>query len=73
MTPGDNRRPSDSLMYGNVVFSLPDSLYLLLRDLIVERTGVLFDEPKRSLLADKLSGVVTSNGLTSLLDRKSVV
>ncbi len=68
MTPGDNRRPSDSLMYGNVVFSLPDSLYLLLRDLIVERTGVLFDEPKRSLLADKLSGLVTSNGLTSLLD-----
>jgi chemotaxis protein methyltransferase CheR len=68
MTPGDNRRPADSLTYGSSVPTLPDSLYLLLRDLIVERTGVLFDEPKRTLLADKLSGLVTSNGLTSLLD-----
>ena len=68
MTLPDNRRPHDSLAYGNVVFALPDGVYALLRDLIVERTGVLFDEPKRSLLADKLSGLVTSNGLTSLLD-----
>jgi len=68
MTPEDNRRQPYSATYGSVAPSLPDSLYVLLRDLIVERTGVLFDEPKRTLLADKLCGLVTSNGLTSLLD-----
>ena len=54
--------------YGTEVFALSDAAFALLRDLIVERTGVLFDAPKRSLLADKLSDLVTANGLTSFLD-----
>ena len=49
-------------------FALPDTHYVLLRDLIVERTGVLYDEAKRSLLVDKLSAVVMENDLTSFLD-----
>lgn len=48
--------------------ALPDSSFVLLRDLIVQRTGVLFDESKRSLLADKLSALVIENGFTSFLD-----
>src|SRR5689334_18038342 len=50
------------------VFALPDGPYALLRDLIVERTGILFDLPKRGMLADKLSELVAQNGLTSFLD-----
>jgi chemotaxis protein methyltransferase CheR len=63
---GDAARPANG--YGNELFALPDSAYLLLRDLLVERTGVLFDEQKRGLLADKLSELVAANGLTSFLD-----
>jgi chemotaxis protein methyltransferase CheR len=48
--------------------ALPDSVYALLRDLVVERTGVLFDERKRSLFADKLSELVIEHGLASFLD-----
>lgn len=57
-----------SLGYGTELFSLPDAAYTLLRDLIVQRTGVLFDAPKRALLADKLSELIAANGLTSFLD-----
>lgn len=53
---------------GNDLFSLSDATYVLLRDLIVQRTGVWFDLPKRGLLADKLSELVAANGLTSFLD-----
>ena len=48
--------------------ALPDGPFVLLRDLIVQRTGVLFDDAKRSLLADKLSSLVFENGFTSFLD-----
>ena len=54
--------------FGTALFPLSDSSYVLLRDLIAERTGVLFDPPKLGLLADKLSELVTANGLTSFLD-----
>ena len=48
--------------------ALPDGPFVLLRELIVQRTGVLFDDLKRSLLADKLSSLVIENGFTSFLD-----
>lgn len=54
--------------FGTALFPLSESSYVLLRDLIAERTGVLFDPPKLGLLADKLSELVTANGLTSFLD-----
>lgn len=53
---------------GNELFTLSDTTYGLLRDLIVQRTGVWFDAPKRGLLSDKLSELVVENGLTSFLD-----
>ena len=65
---GANGRRSGSSEFGAALFSLPDSSFYLLRDLIAERTGILFDEPKRSLLADKVSELVTANGLSSFLD-----
>jgi chemotaxis protein methyltransferase CheR len=63
-----NGHRGHSLGYGTELFPLPDSAYALLRDLIAQHTGVLFDEPKRGLMADKLSELVTANGLTSFLD-----
>ena len=68
MMPGSNGRRSGSFELGAGLFALPDSSFYLLRDLIAERTGILFDEPKRSLLADKVSELVTANGLSSFLD-----
>ena len=54
--------------FGTALFPLPDTAHALLRDLIVTRTGILFDDSKRGLLADKLSELVAANGLTSFLD-----
>ncbi|HEY4307612.1 MAG TPA: protein-glutamate O-methyltransferase CheR [Gemmatimonadaceae bacterium] len=59
---------NSSFMLGNTAFALPDSAYTLLREIIVERTGIWFDETKRGLMADKLSELVAANGLTSFLD-----
>jgi chemotaxis protein methyltransferase CheR len=50
------------------VFAFSDGAFALLRDIIVQRTGVLFDDAKRSMLGDKLSELVAGNGLTSFLD-----
>ena len=50
------------------VLGLSDTAFVLLRDLIERRTGMYFDDAKRPLLADKLSELVTSYGLTSFLD-----
>lgn len=63
---GYNQR--QGLGYNTEVLGLPDTAFVLLRDLIERRTGVYFDETKRELLADKLSELVTSYGLTSFLD-----
>jgi chemotaxis protein methyltransferase CheR len=69
MSSSDNAAKAHfSAGFGTALFALPDGAYALLRDLIVERTGVLFDAPKRGLLADKLSELVAANGLTSFLD-----
>jgi chemotaxis protein methyltransferase CheR len=63
---GDGSRVTQG--YSHELFALPESVHGLLRDLVVERTGVLFDAGKRELLADKLSALVAENGLTSFLD-----
>jgi chemotaxis protein methyltransferase CheR len=68
MTHGDHRPPARDFAFSNNVFSLTEPAFALLRDLIVERTGVLFDTAKRGLLADKLSELVAANGLTSFID-----
>lgn len=47
---------------------LPEAPFKLLRDLIVEHTGVYFDDAKRALLADKLSDLATEEGLTSFVE-----
>ena len=57
-----------SFRYGTESLSLPPDVFVLLRDLIVRRTGILFDDAKRGFLADKLSEGVSSLGMTSFLD-----
>src|SRR5689334_19216649 len=56
------------LNHGNPTFALTDAAFVLLRDAIVQRTGILFDDGKRGVMADKLSELVAANGLTSFLD-----
>jgi chemotaxis protein methyltransferase CheR len=68
MMAGDNGRGLRSLGRGAEPFMLGDTAFALLRDLIVERTGMLFDDAKRAALADKLSELVGSNGISSFLD-----
>ncbi len=63
------REPQSALFrYGTESLSLPVEVFVLLRDLIVRRTGVYFDDGKRGFLADKLSEGVASLGMTSFLD-----
>jgi chemotaxis protein methyltransferase CheR len=47
---------------------MPEAAFKLLRDIIVEHTGVFFDDAKRPLLADKLSDLATEAGLTSFVE-----
>jgi chemotaxis protein methyltransferase CheR len=47
---------------------LSASVFVILRDLIHERLGIYFDEPKRGLLAEKLEALVGERGLTTFLD-----
>ena len=54
--------------YVKEALPLADAVYGLLRDLIVQRTGILYDDTKRGILADKLSDLAGARGLTSLLD-----
>ncbi len=67
MSSGNGRKPG-SFGFGTAIFALTDGSFMLLRDLIAERTGMFFDDAKRSLLADKLSELVSANGLSSFLD-----
>ena len=53
---------------GRNELALTDSAFALLRDLIVSRTGVYFDDAKRTILGNKLAELVATNGLTSYLD-----
>lgn len=59
---------SATFRFGTESLTLPQEIFILLRDLIVRRTGVYFDDGKRGFLADKLSEGVSSLGLTSFLD-----
>lgn len=61
-------RHAGSRGYGTEVLGISDSAFVLLRDLITERTGVFYDDGKRDMLADKLSAVVVGHGLSSFLD-----
>jgi chemotaxis protein methyltransferase CheR len=47
---------------------LPPPVFTILRDLIHERAGIFFDNDKRELLAEKLSGRVTERGFSAFLD-----
>jgi chemotaxis protein methyltransferase CheR len=40
----------------------------LLRDLVHDRTGLFYDDGRRDMLADRLSGLVTERGFESFLD-----
>lgn len=48
--------------------SLSENVFLLLRDLIHERTGVNYEDNKREILAEKLLPRVNERGLDSFLD-----
>lgn len=48
--------------------ALPNNAFVILRDLIMEKTGIYFEESKRDMLADKLSGRVLERGFSSFLD-----
>ncbi len=47
---------------------LSESVFVILRNLIHERTGLYYEDTKRDMLADKLSPRVIELGLSSLLD-----
>lgn len=47
---------------------LPDSTFIILRDLIHERTGLYYENEKREILADKLTPRIIERGLDSFLD-----
>jgi chemotaxis protein methyltransferase CheR len=68
MMAGNLSGGSRSFGSSTTIFAFTDAAFGLLSDLIVRRTGVLFDDSKRGLLADKLSELVAANGLTSFLD-----
>ena len=57
-----------SVLQGDTRLALSHDVFVLLRDLIVRRTGIFFDDEKRSFLADKLSEGVSAIGMTSFLD-----
>lgn len=47
---------------------IPNGTEILLRDLVHDRTGLLFDHDKTSVLLDKLSPLVIEHGFQSFLD-----
>ena len=50
------------------VLGFSESAFVLLRDVIAQRTGVYFAHDKRDLLADKLADLLAARGMTSYLD-----
>ncbi len=48
--------------------SISENEFVILRNLIHERTGIFFDNGKRSSLADKLSPFILEQGFSSFLD-----
>lgn len=67
--PADARRERDALPgYTAGVLGLSADAFALLRDLVLERTGLYFDDGKRDMFADKLAELVVERGLGSFLD-----
>lgn len=56
------------MKFSSEALGLPDSSFILLRDLIQERTGMNFSDSSRDLLADKLFSRVVACGFNSFLD-----
>lgn len=56
------------MKFSSEALGLPDSSFLLLRDLILERTGMSFSDSSRDLLAEKLFSRVVACGFSSFLD-----
>ena len=54
--------------YSADILGFSQAAFALLRDLICQRAGVYYGDDKRDLLADKLSDLVASHGMTSFLD-----
>jgi chemotaxis protein methyltransferase CheR len=50
------------------ILDLPDTSFILLRDLIEERLGLCYEENRRDLMADRLSPLVLERGFGSFLD-----
>jgi chemotaxis protein methyltransferase CheR len=50
------------------VLGFSESAFVLLRDVIAQRTGVYFAHDKRDLLADKLADLLAARGMASYLD-----
>lgn len=56
------------MIFSTHAFEMPDSTFVILRNLIHERTGIYYDRCKQDLLADKLSPRLLEQGLHSFLD-----
>ena len=67
MAESSGRRPRGGGSSADVL-GFSESAFVLLRDLIAQRTGVYFAHDKRDLLADKLADLLAARGMTSYLD-----
>lgn len=56
------------MAYYSDSLSMTENTFLMLRNLIMEKTGIYFEEGKKELLADKLSDRVLERGLNSFMD-----
>ncbi len=65
---GWGETPRGSIGFNADALGLSQTAFVLLRDLIAERTGQYFDDAKRDLLADKLATILAAHGLGSFLD-----
>jgi chemotaxis protein methyltransferase CheR len=56
------------MRFSGEFINLPDNVFVLLRDLIHEHTGIFYEDDKRDILADKLSPLILEQGFDSALD-----
>jgi chemotaxis protein methyltransferase CheR len=56
------------MRFSHETLRLSDNEFKILRDLILERTGLLYENDKRDLLADKLSSRAVDRGFESFID-----
>ncbi len=54
--------------FASGILGLSSDAFLLLRDLVAERTGVYFDEARRDVFADRIAELVVARGMSSFLD-----